>query len=213
MNQVVVVDHGIGNLKSVQRGLEKVGATVEITSESKKIESASRLILPGVGAFEDGMRGLLDAGVIQAISAFIKSGNPLLGICLGMQMLFERSEENGIHEGLGFISGSVQAIPSRKDQITVRKVPHIGWNTLKKPESGIWENTLLSNSTENTSVYFVHSYMAVPQDQSHLVAVCDYEGLSITAAVKKDNISGFQFHPEKSGEAGLKILDNFVHCE
>ena len=164
MNQVVVVDCGIGNLKSVQRGLEKVGATVEITSDSNKIESASRLILPGVGAFEDGMRGLSDAGVIPAISAFIKSGNPLLGICLGMQMLFERSEENGIHEGLGLISGSVQAIPSRKDQIAVRKVPHIGWNTLKKPESGIWENTLLSNSTENTSVYFVHSYMAVPQE-------------------------------------------------
>lgn len=211
MNQVVVVDYGIGNLKSVQRGLEKVGATVEITSDSKKIQTASRLVLPGVGSFEDGMLGLEETGVIPAIYNFVKSGNPLLGICLGMQMLFERSEENGIHEGLGLISGSVQAIPPTEDQITVRKVPHIGWSALKIPKSGTWKNTLLHSSSEKTFVYFVHSYMGVPQEQTHLLAQCEYEGLRITAAVKMDNVSGFQFHPEKSGEAGLKILDKFVH--
>jgi len=211
MTQVVVVDYGVGNLKSVQRGFEKVGATVEVTSDSSKIESAQRLVLPGVGAFEDGMQGLAEAGVIDSICKFVKTGNPLLGICLGMQMLFEQSEENGVHEGLGFIAGSVKAIPSAEGQITVRKVPHIGWSALKIPRSRTWENTFLHSSSENTFVYFVHSYMGVPHEQANLIAQCEYEGLLVTAAVKKDNVSGFQFHPEKSGEAGLKILDNFVH--
>ena len=210
MSDVVVVDYGIGNIKSVQRGFEKVGAIVEVTSDFNKIKNAGRLVLPGVGAFKSGMSGLVDAGVLPSIRAFVKSGNPLLGICLGMQILFDKSEENGVHAGLGFIPGLVKAIPSESDN-NKRKVPHIGWSALLQPRNFNWENTLLDGFTSGEFVYFVHSYMGVVDQVSHLLAHCEYEGINITAVVNKENVTGLQFHPEKSGEAGLQILDNFVH--
>jgi glutamine amidotransferase len=210
MSDVVVVDYGIGNIKSVQRGLEKVGATVEVTSDFGKIENAGRLVLPGVGAFKDGMSGLTDVGVVSSIHTFVNSGNPLLGICLGMQMLFEQSEENGVHEGLRFFPGAVKAIPSESDDHN-RKVPHIGWSALLPSRNFAWENTPLDGFTSGEFVYFVHSFMGVTAQENHLIAQCEYEGLKITAAVNKENVTGCQFHPEKSGEAGLKILDKFVH--
>lgn len=213
MTRVIIVDYGMGNLKSVQRGLEKVGATTIITGNSDQIENGDCLVLPGVGAFENGMAGLRKAGLIEPINEFVRTGKPFLGICLGMQMLMEVSEERGLHKGLGFIPGSVVEIPSAQDGKVIRKIPHIGWNELILPTYGraTWKETLLEEIKQKESFYFVHSFMAVPQKDEHLLARCEYEGMKITAAIKKDNVTGLQFHPEKSGEKGLQILEKFIN--
>jgi len=211
MSCVVVVDYGMGNLKSVQRGLEKVGANVVISSEPEKISTADRLLLPGVGGFKEGMAELARQGMTDAIHAFVKSGKPLLGICLGMQMLLDSSEEHGEYAGLGLIPGHVIAIPQFEGGQVQRKIPHIGWSNLIKHEGHAdWINTCLSQVLIDDYFYFVHSFMAKPLDNEHYLAVSNYEGLEITAAIHKDNVTGLQFHPEKSGEAGLKILKSFV---
>ena len=212
MSNVVVVDYGMGNIKSVQRGLERARATVTLSSIPEEIAKAERLVLPGVGAFKDGMEGLSEAGVIPAIDEFVKKGNPLMGICLGMQMLLERSEEHGSHSGLGFIPGIVSAVPEKEDGKHVRKIPHIGWNTLHCPISqSDWHGSILSDIAEDDYFYFVHSFMAVPENSENLLAYAEYENLRVTAAVRKDNVMGFQFHPEKSGDSGLKILESFIN--
>lgn len=211
MKGVVIIDYGMGNIKSVQRGLEYVGANVILSSDPNIISSADRLVLPGVGAFEEGMKGLEEAGLITAIYEFVKSGNPLLGICLGMQMLLEHSEEHGSHQGLGLIQGSVKAIPQYESDKFVRKTPHIGWSSLKLLTHEHDRNgTCLRNTSLDESFYFVHSFMAVPDNSKDLLAQCEYEDLLITAAVRSENLTGLQFHPEKSGESGLKILQSFV---
>jgi imidazole glycerol-phosphate synthase subunit HisH len=210
MANVVVVDYGLGNIKSVQRGLEKVGATVLITSKPEDIASADHLVLPGVGAFEDGMKGLNDTGVVPAINEFVQTGKSLLGICLGMQMLLDQSEENGLHKGLGFIPGVVKAIPQQEDGTHVRKIPHVGWSSILYPDHCNWKTSILSGTHEGEYFYFVHSYMTVPHNSVNLLAQCEYENMRITAGIQRDNITGLQFHPEKSGESGLKILEKFV---
>lgn len=214
MAQVVIVDYGLGNIKSVQRGLEHANSQSVLSADPDAIVSADRLVLPGVGAFKNGMDGLKQAGVIDAIVAFVNSGKPLLGICLGMQMLLDSSEEHGNHQGLGLIPGSVVPIPKAIDcegGMRERKIPHIGWSALRHTtENNDWNNSILENQKEGEFFYFVHSYMAVPNSLNHLLAECDYEGLRIAAAIQKDNVTGLQFHPEKSGELGLKILELFV---
>lgn len=211
MSQVVVIDYGMGNLKSVHRGLEKVGADVLITSDPDKIASAERLILPGVGAFDDGMKGLADTGVIPSINEFVQTGRPLMGICLGMQMLLSKSEEHGIHQGLNFIPGTVKKIPSHDGDIFRRKIPHIGWSALRlSASSDNWNETILSATNEGEYFYFVHSYMAVTESDSHVIAECEYDGQIITAVVHKDNITGMQCHPEKSCGSGFRILKQFI---
>jgi glutamine amidotransferase len=211
MTAVVVVDYGMGNIKSVQRGLEKVGASVLLSSHPEDVASANHLVLPGVGAFKDGMNGLRESGVIDAIDQFVQSGNPLLGICLGMQMLMDFSEEHGINEGLGYIPGSVNKISQYENEVHVRKIPHIGWNTILCPSDfAKWDHSLLNCISAYDYFYFVHSFTAVPSRNSDLLGQCEYEGLNITAAVHNENVTGLQFHPEKSGNAGLKILSNFV---
>ena len=211
MESIVVVDYGMGNKKSVRRGVEGDGATVLLPSGAEVVVSASLHALPGVGAFGDGMKGLEDAGVIPAINEFTQAGKPLLGICLGMQMLLDKSEEHGEHMGLGYIPGIVKAIPQQEGGIHVRKTPHIGWSALLYPEyNNDWNKSILSSTNEDKYVYFVHSYMAVPDNNVNLLAQCEYEGMRITAAVQKDNVTGLQFHPEKSGENGLRILKTFV---
>jgi imidazole glycerol-phosphate synthase subunit HisH len=208
---VVVIDYGMGNLKSVQRGLEKVGANVIISSQADEIVNADRLLLPGVGAFKEGMTELTKQGVIEAIHTFVNSGKPLLGICLGMQMFLDSSEEHGGYTGLGLIPGHVQAIPQFENEKLQRKIPHIGWtNLIAHGEYSGWSNTCLSQVQPDDYFYFVHSFMAKPSDNKHYLAVSHYEGLEITAAINKENVTGLQFHPEKSGEAGLKILKSFV---
>ena len=211
MNSVVVIDYGMGNIKSVQRGLEQVGASVMLSSNPDEIAQADRVVLPGVGAFEDGMKGFIQAGLDQALKHFAEKGNPLIGICLGMQMLLTSSEEFGNHQGLGLIPGKVQAIPHTENGVLKRKIPHIGWSALKNTARfDGWRNSCLQDTEEGDFFYFVHSFMAVPEQQAHQLAFCVDEGLEITAAIKKDNVTGLQFHPEKSGLDGLKILNQFV---
>jgi len=211
MKDVVIVDYGMGNIKSVQRGLEKVGATVTLSSVPEIIATANRIVLPGVGAFEEGMKELRKANLITAIQDFVSTGKSLLGICLGMQILLENSEEHGNHQGLGFIQGSVKAIPQNAGDLFVRKTPHIGWSELKfQNHKADWSRTCLGDINIGEYFYFVHSFMAVPVKSSDVLAHCEYEGLQITAAIRKDNVTGLQFHPEKSGESGLKILQKFV---
>ena len=211
MNNVVIVDYGLGNLKSIQRGLDKVGAKVTLSSDLEVIAKADRLVLPGVGAFEAGMAGLQKADLVDVIQGFVKTGNTLLGICLGMQMLLEQSEEHGKHEGLGLIPGVVIEIPENTKGKFARKTPHIGWTKLHPSENKDWRGTCLEDVEVGEYFYFVHSFMAVPVTKKHILAQCEDEGLLVTAAVKKDNVIGLQFHPEKSGEAGLKILKSFVN--
>jgi imidazole glycerol-phosphate synthase subunit HisH len=210
MKNVVIVDYGMGNLKSVQRGLERVGASVIVSSNPTVIANAERLILPGVGAFEDGMEELRNAGIIDAINDFVKTGNELLGICLGMQMLLDQSEEHGDHKGLELISGDVKKIPESYHGCFVRKVPHIGWTRIEESSYQEWKGSCLEGIKTGEYFYFVHSFMAVTENKENLLAQCEDEGLVVSAAIKKDNITGLQFHPEKSGEAGLKILHKFV---
>jgi glutamine amidotransferase len=205
---VTVVDYGMGNLYSVSRAFEHVGASVMLTEEPSAVVSARRLVLPGVGAFRRGMDELERRGLVEALRDYASANRPLLGICLGMQMLFEESEEFGRHAGLALIPGSVSAIPVRRHDGGVRKIPHIGWTGLLPVAD--WTGSVLDGVPEGSEAYFVHSYTALPAVESHRVAEADYDGFPITAGVRKENIHGCQFHPEKSGPVGLRILRNFV---
>ena len=208
---VVVVDYGVGNLLSVKRGLEHCGAEVIVTSNKDTILDSSRLVLPGVGAFADGMKGLLKAGLDEVVCDFASTGKPFLGICLGMQMLLEESEEFGLSKGLGLIPGKVIPIPKLDIENNIHKIPHIGWNELNYPEDEKnWSSDLMKNTQTGESVYFVHSFMAKVADKNYEIANCLYGGISIPAVIGYKNIFGCQFHPEKSGESGLKILKSFI---
>lgn len=210
MRKVHIVNFGIGNIKSVQRGIEYAGGEALVCADPALIRKADRVVLPGVGAFGDGMNGLREYGMLEALSEFVATGKPLLGICLGMQMLFDRSEEFGDHQGLGFIPGVVKKIRNFEAQDRIQKLPNVGWCQLQKPigRSG-WNESILENVIEGSSFYFVHSYMAVPEDQSMMLAQCEYYGVKVTAAVQHENITGVQFHPEKSGKHGLSLIKVF----
>lgn len=208
---VVVVDYGLGNLLSVSRALEHVGASVTITDSPVEIGRARRVILPGVGAFSDGMNGLHERGLVEVLQRYGASNRPLLGICLGMQLLFDASEEFGQHEGLGLVRGRVVAIPATGQDDKAHKIPHIGWNELVKPDSrSRWEGTVLAGVPPGSGVYFVHSFAADPKDPRDRLADCYYDGRQVSAAVNSGALSGCQFHPEKSGEIGLHVLRNFL---
>lgn len=205
---IVVIDYGVGNLLSVQRGLEQSGAQVELSSDPQAIRNATKLVLPGVGAFANAIENLNSRDLIDPILSAAKSGTPLLGICLGMQLLLSQSEEFGLTPGLDLIPGTVIAIPDHAEDGDLVKLPHIGWNTLE--ETNPWENTILRGTPVGGAAYFVHSYMAVPNKREHLLSVTDYAGNEISAVIQNQNIMGCQFHPEKSGEVGLSILRSFV---
>ena len=197
MGKIAVVDYGAGNLLSVTKALDYLGLASCITSDAGEILRADGVILPGVGAFPDAMAQLKKSGLVPVLRQSAKD-KPLLGICLGMQMLFDQSSEVRLCEGLGLIPGAVDRIK------TPLKLPQIGWNSLTIRS----ENPLLSGVSSGEYVYFVHSYMACCDNASDIVAVCDYGG-PVTAAVARGNVFGCQFHPEKSGETGLRILKNF----
>lgn len=203
---IAIVDYGVGNLFSLKSSFGVIGAEVQVTGDAEVIRNSEKIILPGVGAFEDAIGKLRETGLDKVILEEVKKGKPLLGICLGMQMLFEKSFEYGEHNGLGLIEGSVKPIaPMIAEGL---KVPHIGWNALIFPkEKG--ESALYRYLEEGECVYFVHSYAAV--DCSHTVTATAEYGAFLTASVEKGNVYGTQFHPEKSGEVGLKILKAF--CE
>lgn len=208
---VLIIDYGIGNLLSVRRGFEYCGATVEISSDPKSILNSSHVVLPGVGAFGNAMSVLHDRGLFDVVKEVEKKGIPLLAICLGMQMLLDESEEFGVTKGLGMIPGKVIPIPSVTTKGAQQKIPHIGWSELlAEKNSSDWKNTILENVQLNDSVYFVHSFMSVPNDEAHRLAHCEYGGQKISAVIRKDNVYGCQFHPEKSGQVGLKILSQFI---
>ena len=211
MTDLIIVDYGIGNLGSVVRGFQKVGSKATLSSNPDEIAAAGRLVLPGVGAFKVGMKNLRKSGVLEGIRAFIGTGNPLLGICLGMQILFENSDENGLCDGMGIVPGKVRKIPVSDTSSNGRKIPHIGWNTLKPAvKSEVWDASCLRGLDALAAVYFVHSYFVTPTLEEHLFGTCDYDGHVFAAAIRKENILGLQFHPEKSASAGLRCLENFV---
>lgn len=201
---IAIIDYGCGNLFSLKCSFESLGADIVVTSDKSVIEKADKLVLPGVGAFRDAAEKLQKSGLDKVIKEQAKSGKIMLGICLGMQMLFEKSYEYGEYEGLGLISGKVKPIIAPKEY----KIPHIGWNRLKFTDK---KSPLFKYINEEDYVYFVHSYFADECTDAQ-IAVTDYPEL-ITAAVQDKNVFGTQFHPEKSGEVGLKILKAFVELE
>jgi glutamine amidotransferase len=208
---VAVIDYGIGNLLSVRRGLERCGANVLVTSAPAAILGASRVVLPGVGAFADGMAELSRRGLDFVVREFASSGKPLLGICLGMQMLLDESEEFGVTTGLGLIPGRVIGIPDTTADGRRQKIPHIGWSALGLSTGrDDWSGTPLQRITPGESVYFVHSFMAAPADARDRIADCLRGGVPVSAAIGRQNIFGCQFHPEKSGEVGLNVLRGFL---
>ena len=211
MPEVAVIDYGLGNLLSVRRGLEHCGATVTVTSDPNTILSAPRVVLPGVGAFAHGMTELRSRGLDTIVRKVSAQGSILLGICLGMQLLLDGSVEFSNSEGLGIIPGNVVPVPSTTTNGFWQKIPHIGWNNLVLPP-GVenWEESLLQKVKPGEAVYFVHSFMAVPKNPKHCIANCLYGGTPVPATIGRDNIYGCQFHPEKSGAVGLKILRRFL---
>lgn len=210
-SEVTIIDYGMGNILSVQRGLEFCGAKVNLTSDPEEILSARKIVLPGVGAYASGMAALNNLGLTDVIRELSKRKTPLLGICLGMQLLLEEGEEFHLTPGLGLIAGRVTAIPVKSISGRTQKIPHIGWSALESQNSSKgWKGTLLDDNNSGDSAYFVHSFMAVPINPLHTIAYCTYGGHKIAAVLHKDQITGCQFHPEKSGEVGLKILRRFI---
>jgi imidazole glycerol-phosphate synthase subunit HisH len=203
MLNLAVIDYDMGNLHSACKGLEKAGAIPKIVDSPKAIAEADAIVLPGVGAFDPAMQHLQNLNLITPIQEAIASGKPFLGICLGLQILFESSEE-GTEKGLGIIPGVVRRFQSEPDLT----IPHMGWNQLQltQPELCLWENL-----APKSYVYFVHSYYVDPVDPQVKAATITHGSQTVTAAIAKDNIMAVQFHPEKSSVNGLKILENFVH--
>ena len=202
---IAIVDYGVGNLFSLNCSLAAIGADVTITSDPAVLEQADHILLPGVGAFEDAARKLRQAGLDQVLIRLAKQGKPLLGICLGMQLLFDKSYEYGEHAGLGLIPGEV--VPMAGSIPSELKIPHIGWNALHKQQA----HPLLQGVREGDCVYFVHSYYAT-RCQEAVIATAEY-GKELTAAVAYRNVCGCQFHPEKSGPVGLAILKAFLETK
>lgn len=206
--KITVIDYGMGNLHSVAKALEKVGADVTVSSRKADIQQADKILLPGVGSFGDCMANLQKYELVDVILQELRSGKPFMGICLGMQLLFESSEESPGVDGLAYLQGHV-----RKIIAPGLKIPHIGWNNLELHTDTAHLNapSILQDS-QNDYVYFVHSYHCVPSEPKIISAHCDY-GSQITAAIGADNIQATQFHPEKSSIAGLKILSKFVEVK
>lgn len=202
---IAIIDYGMGNLRSVQKGFEAVGAKAIITSNPKKILSAKSVVLPGVGAFKECMANLEKLDLIDTVCQSAKSGKPFLGICLGLQLLFNQAEEFGHVDGLGILPGKVVGFKSViSDADDPLKIPHMGWNTVRVLPG----NPLFHSVADESYFYFVHSYYVVPQDPT-IVATTTFYGTDFTSGVQHENIHAFQFHPEKSQRLGLTILKNF----
>ena len=208
IKMIAIIDYGMGNIHSVQKALQFQGAQTIVTNDPDKIKSAQKAVLPGVGAFDDAMQELEKQGLLNAIGEFVKTKKPFLGICLGMQLLFETSEEAKKAKGLGLLKGRVRRFEDKSGL----KVPHMGWNQLKlktQNERRKTECPLLKDIPEDSFVYFCHSYYPDPQDKTDIAATTDY-GINFASVVWRENIYGVQFHPEKSQTVGLVMLKNFV---
>jgi glutamine amidotransferase len=198
---ITIVDYSVNNLRSVQKAFEHLGRQVEVSRDAGEIARAEKLVLPGVGAFGEAMKNLNERELVEPILDAVSGGTPILGVCLGMQLLFDWSEEMGLHQGLGILSGKITKLADAPGL----KIPHMGWSALEFPR----QSRLYAGLEVGEMVYFVHSYRAVP-DERELVAATAHHGESFVAGVEQDHIMGAQFHPEKSSAAGLKILDNFA---
>lgn len=196
---IAIIDYGMGNLRSVQKAFQKVGAEAVVTDQREIIESAGAVVLPGVGAFGDAMTNLRSQGLVETIERIVERGTVILGICLGLQLFFEESDEMGLHPGLGLLPGRV-----RRFDVGL-KVPHIGWNLVHIRR----QSPLLDGLTDGSYAYFVHSYYVEPSEDDSILATTDY-GLDFASIVGRGNVFGIQFHPEKSQDVGLHILSNFV---
>ena len=198
---VAIIDYDAGNIRSVEKAIRYLGKEAVVTSDPEKILAADRVILPGVGAFGDAMKRLHAMGLVEVIRQVAERGTPFLGICLGLQLLFEKSEESPGVPGLGLLRGEILRLP----ELPGLKVPHIGWNSLKYPNPG----RLFRGIPEDSYVYFVHSYYLKAQDEGIVTATTEY-GTLVHASVESGNLFACQFHPEKSSETGLTILENFL---
>ncbi len=202
---ITIIDYGMGNLRSVQKGFEKVGFAAKVTADPADLRDAEKLVLPGVGAFKDCMDNLREGGFIEPILRHVESGRPFLGICLGLQLLFTESEEFGRHPGLGIIPGKVVRFPGDMHIAGEElKVPHMGWNQIRLRQDA----PVFRGVADGSAVYFVHSYYVIPDDPTVVAAVTDY-GIEFCAAIRRENVMAVQFHPEKSQQIGLRILKNF----
>jgi imidazole glycerol-phosphate synthase subunit HisH len=207
MAEILIVDYQMGNLRSVQKALEATGAVATITQDADAVRRADKLVLPGVGAFADAMQHLRERGLDEAVKDFIASGRPFLGICLGLQLLFDKGFEDGRFDGLGILGGKCTALPTDMTGPDGRplKVPHMGWNDLDV----VHRSPILEGFPDGGQVYFVHSYAVEPDDEDVVATRTDY-GVAFVSSVWRDNIMATQFHPEKSQQVGLRMLRNFV---
>lgn len=206
--EVVIVDYELGNLFSVKHACNHVGLETVISSDLKKIEKAKAIILPGVGAFGDAMHNLDKLDLVSPIKNFIASGKPFLGVCLGMQLLFEESEEFGAKNGLGIVQGTIKKFPGEYENRKMR-IPQIAWNRIEKTENTDWKETPLQGIKDKEFMYFVHSFYAQPSNKDNVLATTRYNDFEYCSAIKKENVFAMQFHPEKSGSMGLEIYKNW----
>lgn len=211
---VAIVDYGLGNLFSVERALKKIGVSdVVISCDRDVLEQAHRLILPGVGAFGEGMNHLRELDLVAVIRDYALSGRPILGVCLGLQLFLSESYEFGLHRGLDLVQGRVEGLRPGED--SKLKVPHIGWSSLKVPPGReaaekVWQNSILNGLGESSYMYFLHSFVVIPEDPRVCIATTWYGRDTFCSVLKRGNITGVQFHPERSGEDGLNIYRNFM---
>lgn len=206
-NDVVIVDYQLGNLFSVKHACMRVGLNPIVTFDKKIVLNAKAIILPGVGAFGDAMKNLEKLDLISPLRDKVQMGIPLFGVCLGLQLLFEESEEFGTYKGLGFIHGTVKRFSNKINERKI-KVPNIGWYPIYNNNFEKWNDTPLNGLKQNSFMYFVHSYFVKPENKNDILTLTNYEGLEYCSSIKKDNICAFQFHPEKSGTDGLIIYNN-----
>ncbi|WP_033068656.1 imidazole glycerol phosphate synthase subunit HisH [Thalassospira australica] len=209
MAELVIVNYDAGNIRSVERAVSVCGGTPVLSSDPEVISSANLLILPGVGAFGKCISALRSKNLDKPILDYVRSGKPILGICVGMQMLFDGSWEFGFHKGLGLIPGEVKRVPEESADGTSHRVPHVTWQELE-PKHQPWDDSVLDGIHFGASCYFIHSYAAFVKDENDVLATCSYNGVELCAAVRRGNLYGLQFHPEKSGSVGLKIISNFI---
>lgn len=224
--KVIIVDYGVGNIYSVAKAFNKLGCRPEISEEAGEIESADALVLPGVGSFRSGIEGLRVRGLLEPIKNFAKLNKPILGICLGAQLLLEEGYEFGRSKGIGVIPGKVIKFPDNlhysdgrvriskgrrlEGRYSYAKIPHIGWNEIYPIKKKKWDKTILDSVKDRSDVYFVHSYLLKPNNKEAVLSLSSYGGYQFCSAIRKGNIYGCQFHPEKSGKTGLKIIKNFL---
>jgi glutamine amidotransferase len=206
---VTIVDYGVGNLRSVQRAFEHMGVSTALSSDPAAIKAASRLVLPGVGAFGHCMQELKKRNLVEPVLEAAASGKPLMGICVGMQILLSVGEEFGEHEGLGLIPGRVRPMPCQSGDGRPYILPSIGWRPIHSPAQSGWQHALLQDLPEGSPMYFLHSFSAITEDPAAQLAVYDFYDMQATAVIGRDNIIGLQFHPEKSAATGLHLIKQF----